>query len=214
MQRDGARTVLEIVVIVAMLGLLAGMIALLSIAAKEQAVEERSAKNGRKIATALVMYHASNGGYPPGGLDTLVDTKYLTTPDILKIDLDTRSKGYAGEIVECTYPGSSTVKYPQSFEGYYSGGLNSVARTVDELSKVDDNPGILALRLHGSPGEVSVSGCNGLTHAYHGNMLRFREDLSVQYAKMTFRTTEVTSYHSYTRFCRLELFTDVKGLCD
>lgn len=206
-------TLLECLVVIAIIGLLAALLFQVFGLAKIRSNMAVATLEGRQIATALMMYKDTNEKYPHGDLSILVDSGYLTSSEILMAPGDPIKGGYYKRIIECQEPDIS-VKYPQSYEYYYLGKGGPVETYVQMLSKLDSNPGVLALRIYGDQ-FYPLDACEAVKTSmmFYGTMIRFREDTSAENTKFNLRYSDDGTTISW-KACILAKFTDHPDACD
>jgi prepilin-type N-terminal cleavage/methylation domain-containing protein len=190
----------ELLVVILIIGLLAGLLLSVLSASKKTADTSVSVNNLHQTRLAVQLYQESSGGYPLHNLDSVVAGKFLTDPTILKLKPDPFPHGYATRVDECQHGGKpgatklhSSIETIFAFDGGEYFFLNR-----------DQNPGLLVTMVHGDPDGPPPSGCEGIFTYYLGTRVLAREDGSVKVDKYI-----DISKRGFRRTCRPALFTSV-----
>lgn len=80
---SGGFSLVEVLVVVAIIGLLAGLLFPVLAKSRRQGDIAQTTAHMRQLAVATALYQQTHEGYPPMGLDTLVDTRVITDTRLL-----------------------------------------------------------------------------------------------------------------------------------
>ncbi|MCW5938231.1 MAG: hypothetical protein KF884_08240 [Fimbriimonadaceae bacterium] len=190
-QRQSTRafSLFEILIIVLIVGIL---FALVQPALRSGLMEGRrgqATSDGRQLWGALMLYRESNQEkFPPLGPAALPRNLLAGIADYRE---DPTEQGYANFIIDCRSANSVRGDERMSWESLHDGTLSSMdSRLSYLLERLDQNPGILALRVFGDRGSVGEFRCDRApTAALVGPYLRVRLDGSVARKVLQLETT-------------------------
>ena len=213
-----AVTLVELIIVVAIVALLAALLLPVFQSAMDRARFGQDVSNGRQIYLATQLYQESDGRPLEEPLENLVKSGYLSAPDLLKSTSDPFPEGFATSFMMCRTANYRS-PHPVSWEHWYTGERNSFPLYARELPPLDENFGILALRTHGdqpgSPNRLFQPGgeCVGHLSQFQGRMLRVRRDGSIQTAMFRPVVSGQTNLGPIRTYCRWILFTDNETRC-
>lgn len=205
MIRRSGFSLLEILLVVAIVALLAALLFPVLSQAKKSSYRAQCIENLRQIGTALAIYEG-DFDKPPGSLDTLRATHALNAEAVTLCPVDPL-EGYASRFQACS--GKAT-RFPQTYETT----LAWPDFRLEPLEAADPNHGVAACRVHGKPSEHYQLGmsrfCEHAWTMFEGTILRLRKDGSVQTAKLTLHRRSLSGGAvSEVTMSIWELFTDV-----
>lgn len=170
-----AFSLVEILLVIAIIGLLAGLLFPVLSAAKASGRQTSCTSNLHQLWTATTLYREDAGGYPQQqGLESFVAQPYGSKP-VWRCPADQEAPGFATAYQRC---GGKEVSAETSYFTPFS--LQNAG--LDALYKRTSNPGLFACRLHGEhvqKGNPTV-GCSRYAYAYEGKVLRVLEDGAVR----------------------------------
>jgi prepilin-type N-terminal cleavage/methylation domain-containing protein len=198
-----AFSIVELLVVVAVLLVLAGIVATAASRAKRQGTVPVCASNLKQLAQALDMYLPDGQRQLPWGLygDFSPILPYIGDPKILQCPLDPYKSGANWQVTRRTGHRTS----------YYS------VVTIEELfmqrlAELDPNHGVFVCLTHGEMTRAErrrpPSVPPGPEHGYEGLVLRVRFDSSVQHRKVYESCYETPDGGKYSGRSEWEFFTD------
>ncbi len=208
-------TLFEVVVCLAVVGLLIGLLIPVLEMARREGRRGAATSNGHQIHLALSLYREqSDGSFPHSGLTNIAPAGLLSDESVLFAQGDPFPQGFGRAVNECR-GGSKGLRSPVSWESLDDGKAGSMNRRYSELiDKYDPNPGLLALRVYGDRNVTVRETCDlGRTMLFMGSYLRVRSDGSIQRPTLKFRVRTIpeTGYVS-TAFYFYSLFTDNQNI--
>lgn len=182
-----ALTLVELLVVVAVIMLLVGLVALVSISGVREGQMADATSRLRQIGLAVQLYVEQHGDYPLENLDALVTTGLLSDPGLLRLPSDISKPAFESVLKRCHLEqGLRTVvpTYASSFESVFVSELHDGLLRRPWLEMVephDQNPGLVVTRIFGTRrADFDGVGCAGASFAYQGRILRLRADGSVE----------------------------------
>lgn len=196
-------TLLEILMVVAIVSLLSALMFPVAALAKRAAKRSSCTQQLRQIGLAVAMYENDNGGYPPS-LEALKDADILRSTAIVLCP-DDPIGGYASKFDECRHV---IRPFPQSYETMFHWYPYQIA----QLRAADENHGIVVCRLHGDKTQRYAKSlamfCTYAWFMFEGPLLRLRRDGSLQTAKLRIRRKQKGPGLYEESVSRWQLFTD------
>lgn len=201
-----AFTIVDLLVAIAIIGLVAALIVPVLARSKDSAKRLTCTQQLRQFGMALAIYEESYQAlsltYPSP--DSLVKAGLISDPRILLCPMDTFG-GYASRFDACR---GAPHAFPVSYETLHR--FTAEHTFVRELERADPNHGVAACRLHANRAESYERGlrdfCLSAWTMFEGTVLRLRKDGSVQHAKFSLRRSS-TPYVE-VGFSLWSLFTD------
>jgi type II secretory pathway pseudopilin PulG len=201
--RVAAFTLLEVLLVAAIIALAAALLFPIVSSAKRSAHQSTCVQQLRQIGLALAMYEDAHGARPPS-FEAATDAGLLKDVRLTKCPVDPVD-GYASRWDRCS---GKTHPYPQSYEtifGWYD-------FQIRRLEAADANHGVVACRLHGARTSRFSEGmsdfCEKAWFMYEGTLLRLRKDGSLQTAKLSIKRKQRGLGLSEETVGVWELFTD------
>ncbi len=178
--RPGAFTLVELLVVVAIIGVLAGIMLPVYARSRREGHKAACASNLHQLALALSNYSADHDGHPPHALHHM-NQGYISSPGILLCPGDPEKWGRYGKEWRtlCEIGGEdpdSTVPFPMSYR--YLSRIADPRNGAALLARIETTPkaGIIACPCHG---EVLKPATRSWPADYTGLVLRARPDGSV-----------------------------------
>ena len=186
MRTRNAVTLVELIIVVAIVALLAALLFPVFQSAMDRARFGQDISNGRQVYLATQLYQESDGRPLEEPLENLVKSGFLSAPDLLKSTSDPFPEGFA-----------TSFMMPLLDENY----------GVLALRTHGDQPG--------SPNRLFQPGgeCVGHLSQFQGRMLRVRRDGSIQTANYRPVVSGQTNLGPIRTYCRWILFTDNETQC-
>lgn len=174
MKRQIGWTLLEILIVTAIIALLASLMFPLLRSAKAKAKESVCTSNLRQVGIAYFLYREDSGGFPPTrSVDPIID--YIKGRGTEMCPQDS-FQGFGSRGLGCVT--SAPVHRTSYFSAFPASGL-----MWDRLQRINESHGILACRNHGERTDkhtlASTSFCSVWAMAYEGKVVRFNLDGSV-----------------------------------
>jgi prepilin-type N-terminal cleavage/methylation domain-containing protein len=198
-------TLLEILLVVAIVGLLVAIMFPLVGRAKRSARQSTCAQQLRQMGMALAMYEEEFGSNPPS-IEALSDAGILKST-ALALCPDDPVGGYGSKWDLChkvAHP------YPQSYETIFQW----YPYQLERLERADANHGVMVCRLHGDRTDryrqAAKLFCEYAWFMFEGPLLRLRKDGSLQTAKLRFKRVQKGPGLYEETVGRWQLFTDEK----
>lgn len=174
-----ALTLVEVLVVIAIITLLAALVFGISQSSLRAARETDVRSNLRQLYVATSLYRESTGGFPLNGADPVIEAGYLTAPQILKVSGDPYPEGYGKTLHNCLQ--SNPVQHwkrPSSYESIFFYGMGRFA-WIDMVQSRDENFGWYATRVLGQKMQSASPDCQSIPFLYEGKTLRVNGDGSV-----------------------------------
>jgi competence protein ComGC len=202
-----AVTIVEMLIVLAIIALIAGLVFPVVTKSKSTAQRAPCISQLRQLGMALALYddlHEVTAGIRFPSPDVLVQSGLITDAKILVCPLDL-FEGYASRFDACH---GESHNYATSYETLHR--FTEEHKFVRELQRADPNHGVAACRLHGNRTESFEDGLSNFCAAawlmFDGPLLRLRKDGSVQTAKLTLHPSSEPG--ARRAFSLWNLFTD------
>lgn len=204
LQRKAGFTLVEVLLVVAIIALLASLIFPIMTSARSASKRAVCTSQLRQVGMAISMYEETAGGMPLN-LDSLTGSGVLRDTRMLSCPSDVLG-GYASRFDECQHK-------PVLNERSYETMLDFVEPYKAKIQRADPNHGVVVCRMHGNKTELYDNGlanfCDMAWFMFEGTLLRLRKDNSVQVAHLKFRAVRDEEGRRYPTVGVWELYTDV-----
>jgi hypothetical protein len=202
----------EVVVVTAIVGLLAALVFGVAREARREGNRASATSDGRQLYLAMSLYSEQAERWHHGPMDDFVASGHLADARLLRAPTDNLPLGYGGEILRRATLFRYDSRHPVSWETHFRGSRQAVEAQYDQVSKFDDNPGVLALRVLGTKNDLGTRMGANLVFLYSGPMIRVRRDGSVERADYpVFSYPGSNGELGGKRVCVAYLFTDVRN---
>jgi len=198
-----AVTLTELLIVVAIIGLLAAILFPVFRHAKRESQKADGIAKARQIVVGLQLYREDYGDWPPRELWEAVETRHLAA-DVLYIPGDPRPEGLGHWVTHCfRIPTRVPEGQRISFEDAFAWQSGRQVYLEELKAGGETNPALVVYRGLNSWGDRVSPRCSSSYTGYQGVIIRGRMDGSVTVDQFRLGDRELTW------FCVRAMFTDI-----